>query len=95
MYQFKVIKPTQEVWEKDIEKSNDSTVFHSREWNKYLKRIGHRPIIISVSNSERDLGYFLGEKFLYGRFISMVCSSLCRVVQISSVAQLCLTLVIL
>ena len=67
MYQFKTIKASPEVWE-EIEKSNDSTVFHSKEWNKYLKRIGHRPIIISVSNSERDLGYFLGEKFLYGRF---------------------------
>ena len=67
MYQFKIIKPSPNVWE-EIEKSNDSTVFHSKEWNKYLKRIGHRPIIISVSNSERDLGYFLGEKFLYGRF---------------------------
>lgn len=67
MYFFKKIEPTEEIWDK-VQKSNDSTVFHSPGWNKYLRRIGHKPIMISVSNNRGDIGYFLGEKFLFNRF---------------------------
>ena len=48
MYQFKTIEPSPEVWE-EIEKSNDSTVFHSFKWHCYLKRIGHKPIYLSIA----------------------------------------------
>lgn len=67
MYFFKKIEPTEEIWDK-VQKSNDSTVFHSPGWNKYLRRIGHKPIMISVSNNRGDIGYFFGEKFLFNRF---------------------------
>lgn len=66
MYQFKIIQPTQEIW-KEIENSSDSTCFHTQKWNTYLKRIGHRPIMISVSNND-TIGYFLGGRFLFGRY---------------------------
>jgi hypothetical protein len=65
MYQFKIIQPSLETW-KEIEKSNDSTCFHTKEWNTYLKRIGHRPYILSVLLDNSVIGYFVGEKFLFG-----------------------------
>ena len=67
MYQFKTIEPSPEVWE-EIEKSNDSTVFHSFKWHCYLKRIGHKPIYLSIYSDNELVGYFLGEKFLFGRY---------------------------
>lgn len=67
MYQFKFIQPTNEIWTQ-IEASCDSTCFHTKEWNTYLKRIGHRPICISISQDQDLIGYFVAERFLYGRF---------------------------
>ena len=67
MYQFKFIQPTNEIWTQ-IEASCDSTCFHTKEWNAYLKRIGHRPICLSIYQRQELLGYFLAEKFLFGRF---------------------------
>ena len=67
MYDFKLINPTENIW-KEIENSVDSTCFHSQAWYTYLKRIGHRPLILSVSLEQNTIGYFLAEKFLFGRF---------------------------
>lgn len=66
-YKFSFIEPTNSIWN-EIESSLDSTVFHSKGWNTYLKRIGHRPLLISISNDENIMGFFVGEKFLFGRF---------------------------
>lgn len=67
MYQFKIIHPNLSIWE-EIENSYDSTCFHTQKWNTYLKRIGHKPLMISVSHNYELIGYFLGERFLFGRY---------------------------
>ena len=64
MYEFRTIHPTTEIWT-EIENTYDSTCFHTHEWYTYLKRIGHRPFILSVSKQQELIGYFLGERFLF------------------------------
>lgn len=65
-YQFSLTEPTISIWE-EIKSSQDSTVFHSLEWNTYLRRIGHRTIMITIYKETSIVGYFLGEKFLFGK----------------------------
>ena len=48
MYHFEKIQPTKEIWN-EIENSFDSTCFHSQKWHRYLKRIGHKPIYLSMA----------------------------------------------
>ena len=71
IYTFKEIQPTKDIWN-EIESSLDSTCFHTYEWTRYLKKIGHKPIYLSIYLSicehEKCIGYFIGERFLFGRF---------------------------
>ena len=67
MYNFTHIQPNQSVWN-EIESAYDSTCFHSQKWNIYLRRIGHKPFILSVSKDHELIGYFLGERFLFSFF---------------------------
>ena len=66
-YKFSFIEPSLSIW-KDIENSPDSTVFHSNEWHAYLQRIAHKTLLVSVSTEKDIIGFFVGEKFLFGRF---------------------------
>lgn len=67
MFEFKIIHPTNGIWS-EIENAYDSTCFHSRKWNTYLKRIGHKPFLLSVAKESKTIGYFVGEKFLFSSF---------------------------
>ena len=64
-YNFKHIEPTNDDWQR-IESSYDSTCFHSEQWCNYLKRIHYQPFIVSVSEDEKLIGYFVGEKIWRG-----------------------------
>lgn len=64
-YSFKKITPTAEDW-KRIEGTYDSTCFQTEKWYVYLKRIGVKPFIASVSADEELIGYFFGEKMWIG-----------------------------
>lgn len=61
MYSFQKINPIKEDWSK-IESSFESTVFHSQQWNNYLRRIGLVTITIKVLLNNQVVGYFMGEK---------------------------------
>ncbi|MBR6551200.1 MAG: hypothetical protein IKT71_08390 [Paludibacteraceae bacterium] len=69
MYSFNVINFEQVDWN-FIEKSYDSTCYHSREWITYLQRIGCKPFIVEVKEDNKLKGYFIGAKLGVGiRFI--------------------------
>lgn len=65
MYKFQQIVPTTEDW-KRIENAYDSTCYQTEKWYIYLRRIGVAPFIVSVSEEQALVGYFLGEKIWMG-----------------------------
>lgn len=69
MYSFNVINFEQADWN-FIEKSYDSTCYHSKEWISYLERIGCKLFIVEVKESDILIGYFIGAEIGVGiRFI--------------------------
>lgn len=60
-YSFQHITPTDEDWEL-IESSYDSTCYHSKKWNVYLKRIGYTPFVVKIFLADSKIGYFVGER---------------------------------
>lgn len=71
MYKFQLITPTAQQWEK-IASCYDSTVFHSKEWMVYYKRIGKEPFVVSVIQNDAIIGYFIGCKVKWG--LTMICA---------------------
>lgn len=70
MYKFRKISHKDIPWEL-IESFPDSTCFFSEKWNLYLDKIGFKPYIVEVSNTNDVIGYFFGEKLGCGiRFIT-------------------------
>ena len=70
MYSFNIINTEQADWN-FIEKSYDSTCYHSKEWITYLERIGCKPFIVEVLESDILKGYFIGEKRGLGFYLLM------------------------
>lgn len=71
MYSFQEITPNEEIWTQ-IESAYDSTCFQTRQWCVYLDRIGYRPYVVEVSETNITVAYFVGTKV--GRGFSMVCA---------------------
>ena len=64
-YSFRRIVPDSNDW-KQIESAYDSTVFHCREWNRYIERIGYHSYILEVNKNNLRIAYFIGEKLWRG-----------------------------
>ena len=73
LYSFQEIRPSDTDWDK-IEQSSDSTCFHTRQWNKYIKRIGYKPFVAIVKRDEQVIGYFIGTRMWLG--IRLICAPL-------------------
>lgn len=69
-YSFRRIDPRDFDWER-IEAAADSTVFHSRNWNDYVRRMGRKPLVIEVLSGENPAGYFVGARMWAGIRIVM------------------------
>ena len=69
-YTFQRIDPGVSDWER-IEAAAESTVFHSRNWNDYVKRMGRKPLVIEVLSRGEVAGYFIGAKMWAGVRIVM------------------------
>lgn len=69
-YSFNRIEPGDSDWAR-IEAAADSTVFHSRNWNDYVRRMGRKPLVIEVLSEGKLAGYFVGAKMWAGIRIVM------------------------
>lgn len=67
-YNFQRIEPTNADWNL-IESTYDSTVFHSRSWFDYLKKVRYQLFMAVVYSDEKKIGYFLGERIWRGTWI--------------------------
>lgn len=71
-YNFKIIDRNKVNWE-EIELCYDHTVFKSREWINFLINTQKvEPLIVAIFQSEKLLGYFIGERFK--KFFEVVAS---------------------
>ena len=76
MYSFRIISSQYVDWEK-IEKTYDSTCFHSKHWCKYIDRIGIKILVLEIIDNNITIGYFIGEKIGWGWYIVMApCESI-------------------
>lgn len=70
MYNFSVINYCKADWNY-IEKSYDSTCYHSKAWVTYQKRIGCTPFIVQIKENEKLIGHFIGTTIGVGvRFVT-------------------------
>lgn len=63
-YLFTIINPADKDWE-DIESCPDCTVFHTRQWNLFLERLGRKQLVVSIAqigDAGTSIGYFEGTK---------------------------------
>lgn len=62
MLNFRVLKEEQIVWS-DIETCYDSTIYKTKAWADFLyKSQNVRPYVIEISQNEKKVGYFYGQK---------------------------------
>ena len=61
MYSFIVLNDKEIPWNK-IESTYDSTVFHTKQWNDYIKKIGRTPYVVSILKGNDVIGYFIGQR---------------------------------
>ena len=47
MYSFIVLNDKEIPWNM-IESTYDSTVFHTKQWNDYIKKIGRTPYVVNI-----------------------------------------------
>lgn len=64
-YRFEKIEPSKADWTR-IEQADDSTCYQTEKWYAYLRQIGVRPFIVAIYDSQKQIGYFLGEKIWLG-----------------------------
>ena len=60
-YTFEIVELNKDTWYR-IENTIDSNIFVSEQWCNYLHTIGYTPLVITVSNDEGLIGYFIGTK---------------------------------
>lgn len=69
-YTFRRIVPESADWER-IEAASDSTVFHTRNWDDYVRRMGRKPLVVEVLAQGKPAGYFIGARMWAGIRIVM------------------------
>lgn len=60
-YQFSVITPDTNLWQK-IEQSPDSSCFFSSYWDAYLRKMGTKPFIVEIKENGASIGHFIGSR---------------------------------
>ncbi len=74
-WSFEIVKPTAQEWT-TIESCHDSTIFHTQQWSKYLKRAKYPVIVVKVIHNETLYGYFIGSRIGIGRMSAVMAPSL-------------------
>ena len=70
-YTFHSVIPTPALWE-SMMAAPDSSIFFSRQWDEYLRRMGVHTLLLEVRHNEEPVGYFVGSRRWLG--VSMVTS---------------------
>ena len=58
-YTFHSVIPTPALWE-SMMTVPDSSIFFTRQWNEYLRRMGVHTLLLEVRHNEEPVGYFVG-----------------------------------
>jgi hypothetical protein len=65
-YYFDIIENVSPIVWDTIKKAEDCNMFFTQGWDSYLKELGKKRIVISVSNEGKVVGYFVGSRFWAG-----------------------------